>query len=108
MSTFTIHKGDTSPAIEAVLRNNDSSPRDLREASVEFRMTNRSGEDVISSGAGIVDAIAGVVAYEWKSGETDVSGVYRASFTAIFPDGSIETFPNSGSIRVHVSSGAGG
>ena len=95
MSTFTIKRGDTSPAIESVLRNSTGTPVDLTDASVRLVMETRLGESLIDEPASNQDPTEGVVVYEWRPGDTAYPGRHRAEWRVTFDDGTVETFPNS-------------
>ncbi len=58
---------------------------------------------VTDSAATIVSpASGGVVQYAWVAADTDTVGSYQAEFEVEYGDGRIETFPNSGYIRIEV------
>lgn len=102
MSIFTMKRGDTSPVLEAVLRDGDGTPMSLAGASVELRMKKRSHDFHLSKAASVSDPSEGVVQYQWYDGDTDVPGLYMTDFVVTFPDGSVETFPNGGYMTVHI------
>ena len=104
MSTFTIKEGDTSPAIEAVLRSEYQEVVDLTGATAYFVMRHTHDGPIVHEQATVDDADNGLVVYEWKSGDTDYPGRYRAEWRVEFPDGHVETFPNSGSLRIYIPS----
>lgn len=101
---FYIKKGDTSPAIEATLRDGGGAPANIAGAIVVFSMKNeRTGAlKVNRQAASIVSAPGGVVRYEWAEGDTDTSGRYLGEFEVTYDGGSIETFPNRGYLHVRV------
>jgi Rib/alpha/Esp surface antigen-like repeat protein len=100
MSTFTIKRGDTSPAIRYALEPSDIT---LLGASVRFQMRLEKKDTVIDSPAIIVSELPPVVQYIWQNGDTDTAGKYEAEFKVTYPDGSIETFPNDGFIDVFLN-----
>ena len=114
---FHIKQGNTAPAIEAQLLDNNEEPVDLTvpdddtvsQATVRFQM-QKVGDDTLTvdAGATVKDAPNGIVAYEWASGDTDVEGSYIAEFDVDY-DGRTgdlfegdETFPNNDYLRVRV------
>lgn len=103
MSSFTIKRGDTSPAIESTLRDGSGSPVDLDGSSVLFRMRDENGDLVVDEVAYIDLDETGVVVYEWQSEDTADSGVYRAEWQVTYDDGAVETFPNSGYLTIYVN-----
>jgi hypothetical protein len=99
VATFTLRQGDTRTAIKATLLDSSGQPVNLTGATVSFLM-GRNGTQVINRYATIHDAVNGVVWSVWNPGETDVPGFYHAEFKVTFSDGSVESYPNSGSIKV--------
>lgn len=101
MQTFQIKRGDTGPGIRYALQPSDVS---LSGATVRFQMqTATKRETVIDQPASIVTAQPPVVEYAWQPGDTASAGRYEAEFRVEYTDGTVETFPNSGFISVHVN-----
>jgi len=105
--TFTIKKGDTSPALTATLIDPDGEPAPLALADkVEFFLnTPRSDESIsanMSSGVSILDEDEGRVSYSWSSGDTDAVGQREAEFVVTFDNGKVQSYPNDGFIYVIV------
>ena len=94
MATFTIYRGDTSPALRFALF---PGTVDLTGASVVFVMDGGARLP-----ARIITASPPVVQYDWQPGDTDRAGVRRAEFEVTYSDGSVETFPNAGYLLVSV------
>lgn len=99
---FTIKKNDTSPAIRATLRNDDCSPINITGASVRFHMIQHGVSAPKIDAAASVVSIGGVVEYSWTPQDTDTPGAYAAEFEVTYADGSVETFPSDGYIRVEI------
>jgi hypothetical protein len=87
---FTIKQNDTSPAIQATLKDGNGSPI----------MKSVDGVLKVSEQMTIVDADTGVVKYEWATGDTDTVGTYYVEFQVNYADLTIETFPNSSNIVI--------
>jgi hypothetical protein len=104
MSLFTIKQGDTSPAIEAVLRSPNGDVVDLTGATVRFFMRSNDGVRFVDAPATIDGATEGIVVYEWSQTDTDTPGLNHAEWRVTFPDGTIETFPNSEFLQIHIPS----
>lgn len=98
--TVTIKSGDTRTAIKATLKNPSGNPVDLTDATVTFVMLKVSANVLINRPAEIVDAVNGRVNFVFTNGETDILGGVKAEFIVDYPDGSTETFPNSGYISI--------
>jgi len=96
--SFTIKRGDTSPALEYELLPASVS---LVGATVRFQMQSRGGETVIDEPAVIVTEVSpAVVRFPWRAGDTDTPGRYEAEFEVTYADNTRETFPNAGFISV--------
>lgn len=95
--TFFIKRNDTSPAVEYTLSTDDGVVN-LTGATVRFYMGN-----VVAADAVVLNAIGGIVSYDWLPADTATVGFYNAEFEVIYSDGSKETFPNDGYIAVHIS-----
>lgn len=100
---FYIKQNDTSPAIETILQSDDGSVIiDLTGCDVNFHMTHSQRDVEVTGACAILDEDGGRVRYQWLSGDTSVAGWYKAEFEVTYSDGKIETFPNEGSIWVHI------
>ena len=102
MSTFTIKRGDTSPALVYAL-----APASvvLTGAAVVFTMARlRASSPTIDRAAAVIEAATGAptVAYEWAGTDTAVAGVYAAEFEVTYADGAVETFPNAGHLLIEI------
>lgn len=100
---FTIKQNDTSPAIQAALKTPNKQPVNLIGATVRFHMRHESGTLKVSSDAIVVDDEAGIVKYEWKSGDTSKEGVHYAEFQVTYEDETVETFPNKDYIKIRIT-----
>ena len=100
--SFKIKQNDTSPSIQANLTDYQLNPIDLTNSSVKFHMKSVDGTLKVSATTAITDAEGGVVQYNWQNGTTDTVGTYYVEFQVTYPDGTVETFPNTGSLTVVV------
>jgi len=102
---FYIKQNDTAPALRVILKDGDDEAIDLEDATIRFHMRS------IGSTTVKVDSIApailpyanGIVQYDWSASDTDTAGSYHGEFEVTYADGSIETFPNNGYIRIQVT-----
>jgi hypothetical protein len=103
--TFNIKQNDTSPALEAYLRDSRGRAVNLTGATVVFHMRlQSSGEAKITDGSvTLTTATQGLVSYSFTAANTDTSGIYQAEFQVTFSGGAIETFPNDDYIKVVVT-----
>lgn len=104
MQTFTIKRGDTSPALLLELGGAEIS---LAGATVVFSMVPfPAGAAVISrAAAGVAAGFAlPVVQYDWTAGDTAAAGDYLAEFEVTFSDGTRETFPNGDHLLIRIVS----
>ena len=104
MMPFTIKQNDTSPSVEARLKQADGTVVDLTNASVNFHMKSLDGVVKVSAAAAISDATNGVVQYDWEASDTTDVGTYYAEFQVTYPDNSVETFPNNDNLSVVIRS----
>lgn len=122
MSTFTIKRGDTAPALEIALSIAGTEPREFWDASLdkpdalvtreikEVRFILRDAESNIIgattnqnyTGTGTFVTIGGktVLAYSWNEGDTDKAGTYNAEFEVVYENatggfGKKRTFPST-------------
>ena len=100
---FRIKQNDTSPSIQATLTDANLVPINLIGATVMFHMKATGGSIVVDREMTITNEEGGVVQYDWQSGDTDTAGTYLVEFEVTYTDGSIETFPNTGSLIVVVT-----
>jgi len=101
--TFFVKQNDTSPAMLATLQDADGNAVNISAASVRFHMrVIRSRDTKVDQAADIVDGQLGQTRYDWSAEDTDTIGSYQAEFEVTYADGSIETFPNDGYIRVDI------
>ena len=79
-------------SLQATLLNPDNTPANLTGASVVFVMSQRSTL-LFSGSAVVVDAVNGVVQYNWLPGNTNYYGSCKGSFAVTYPSGLTQTFP---------------
>lgn len=105
---FYVKQGDTSPAIESRLEDDEGDPVDISGyTAVSFHMKPKDADTVKvndddSGNVTVVDPANGLVKYEWQSGDTDTSGRFEAEWQVTYADGTEETFPNTRNISVRV------
>ena len=102
--TFYIKQNDTSPSMAATLKDANDAAIDLTGATVRFHMRAVGASQVtVDAAATLVTPASGTVRYDWQADDTDTVGSYQAEFEVTYADGSIETFPNDGYIRVEIT-----
>lgn len=101
-ASFYIKQNDTAPSIEVALKNSNGRVKSMENAaSVKFHMNDENNNPLVENGTGtIINAAKGIVAYEWQTGDTSSVGVHSAEFQIEYTNGQIETFPNTGYIKV--------
>lgn len=103
--TFYIKQNDTSPSMLATLQDASGNAVDITGASVRFHLKPIGSSAVtVDAPATIVTALDGLVRYDWQAADTDTIGSYQAEFEVTYGDGTVETFPNDGYIRVEIIS----
>lgn len=99
---FYIKQGDSTPALEVILRDEDGVPVNLTGATVEFHMETLAGAIVINRAASVTDPTLGRVSVIWQAGDTANEGTYNAEFEVTFNSGAVQTFPNDRHMTVEV------
>jgi hypothetical protein len=100
---FYVKQNDTSPAMLATLQDANGDAVNITGASVRFHMRPIGSNSItVDASATIVTPEDGVVRYDWLAADTDTIGSYQAEFEVTYADGSIETFPNDGYVRVEI------
>lgn len=98
----TIKRGDTRRSIVGDAKDPNNEVVDLTGAEVRFLMMRGRNVLLDHVPAYIEDLTTGTVAYHFEDGDTDTAGIFKAWFKVTYPDGSRETFPNSGSIIINI------
>ena len=99
---FNIKQNDTSPSLQATLKDSNLTPINLNGATVEFHMKSLGGTIKVNETMTIVDSPNGIVKYDWQTGDTDTVGTYNVEFQVTYSDTTIETFPNNGNLVINV------
>jgi hypothetical protein len=99
---FSIKQNDTSPSLQATLKDSSQNPIGLLGATVMFHMKSLGGVLKVNQQMTITDEDNGVVQYNWQAGDTDTVGTYYVEFEVTYADSSVETFPNNGNKVVTV------
>lgn len=101
---FFIKQNDTSPSLQATLKDGADNAVDLTGATVRFHMRQLGTQTVkVDDDATVSDADNGVVYYQWSASDTDTIGSFEAEFEVTFSGGEIESFPNNRFIQVEIT-----
>lgn len=118
VEAFVIKRHDSFPALEATLTDESGNAVNVSGLPVQFVMSTTVGAapsaasprrthvpgDVVFSKAGVVqDGPAGVVRYDWSSGDTGDTGYYFGEFKITFPGGRVRSFPTVGYIPIRIT-----
>lgn len=97
---FYIKRGDTGPSLQYRL----DPPVSTIGASVVFSMRRQAGAAVISRAPAVIGGLGPDVflRWDWREGDTAEPGGYEAEFEMTYADGTVETWPNAGFIRVRI------
>lgn len=109
---FLIKSGDELPSLRGTITDDTGAPFNLTGATVSMVLTKlvtdaTTGEKtpgqvpLFSKPATVVNAAAGIVQYDWASGDTNDYGDYAAEFEATI-SGKRLTVPTSGYIAVTI------
>lgn len=101
---FYIKQNDTSPALQATLKNASDEAVNLTGCSVRFHM-RQVGETTakVDAAATIASPLAGTVYYNWSASDTDTIGSFEAEFEVTYIGSEIESFPNNRFISVEIT-----
>ena len=99
---FNIKQNDTSPSLQAILKDASGTAISLTGASVRFHMKALDGTVKVDAAMTITDTSGGVVQYDWQTGDTDTVGSYSVEFEVTYGDSTIETFPNNQNLTISV------
>jgi hypothetical protein len=99
---FSIKQNDTSPSLQATLKDAALDPINLTGATVRLHMKSVDGTIKIDQPMTVVTPLQGLIRYDWQAGDSDTVGTYYVEFEVTYADASIETFPNNGSKVVSV------
>ena len=99
---FNIKQNDTSPSLQATLKDSTLTPIGLNGATVQLHMKSLGGVVKVNETMTIVDSDNGIIRYDWQTGDTDTVGTYNVEFQVTYSDTTIETFPNNGNLVINV------
>jgi uncharacterized protein YfaS (alpha-2-macroglobulin family) len=99
---FNIKQNDTSPSLQATLKDSALAPINLAGATVKLHMKSLDGTIKVDTSMTIVEELNGIIKYDWQTGDTDTVGTYNVEFQVTYSDASIETFPNNGNKVISV------
>jgi hypothetical protein len=103
MTEFWIKQFDRLPSLELDLLRGDGTAQNLSGCTARFLMRLRGQNEVtVNAAMTVVDAVNGIVRYDWADGDTDVAGVYRGEVEVTTADGKRITFPSNGYVAVRV------
>lgn len=105
MAAFFLKQGDTAPSIRYTIQDENDVAIDLTGATVAFYMQEVSSgvEKIDGAAATIVDAVNGIVEYQWAAGDSAEANLYLAEFVVTFPGGTQRTSPDPGYIHIVVN-----
>lgn len=100
-ATFYIKQNDTAPSLEVALTDSNGRKRDMSQAAaVRFHMKDENGNVLVDNAGLVINTTKGIIAYQWQAGDTANTGTHSAEFEVEYNNGQIETFPNTGYIKV--------
>lgn len=99
---FNIKQNDTSPSLQATLKDASGTVIALTGASVRFHMKALDGTVKVDAAMTVTDNLNGIVQYDWQTGDTDTVGSYSVEFEVTYGDSTIETFPNNQNLTISV------
>lgn len=94
---FEIKQNDTLPPLKVKLTQTDGGVLDLTGATVKLVISG-IGERTMA----VEDAVQGIVRYDWQTTDTAKAGVYLAEVKVQYPNGTRQTIPTTGQIKIHI------
>lgn len=104
---FTIKRNDTRSGLKATLLDANGAAVNLTGAKVKFIMAKLDRTAKVNRTAEILNAAAGQVRHVFQVGDTDTPGMFAGEFEVTYPDGGVESFPNTDYIRILIESDLG-
>lgn len=102
---FYLKKGDTSPSITVICKDENGDVVPLTAATgATFSMIDPGTDTpkIDKAAAVIEDAAAGKVRYDWASGDVDTPGEYNGEVEVAWSAGGTTTFPNFRYIKIEI------
>lgn len=100
---FYLKANDTSPSLQATLKDGNGDAVSLIGATVRFHMRAiGAADELVNAEATVSDADNGIVYYQWNANDTGAIGSYEGEFEVTYAGGEIETFPNNKHIEIEI------
>jgi BppU N-terminal domain len=104
MPDFYLKKDTTLAPLDVRLLSATGARIDVSLATVRFRMRKKGGAtNVIDRAATILDAVQGLVRYQWQTSDAALIGDYEAEFEVTYPDTNNRIFPSPGFISIRIT-----
>lgn len=106
MADFYVKQHDTAPPIQVPLPDvtQVSGALNLTGCTVAFIMRAVQGTvPKVNSAAIVINAVGGIVQYQWVSPDTDTAGDYQAEFQVTFANGTKQTFPDPNYLLITIT-----
>jgi|TARA_B110000914_G_scaffold174272_1_gene155362 hypothetical protein len=101
---FTITQNDTSPSIKATLKDGAGTVIDLTSATCKIHVMPLGGTVLkVNAITTITNPTTGIVQYDWIPADTTDFGTFSIQFEVTYGNGTIETFPNNGSLAMIIT-----
>ena len=102
MPEFSMKLKDTKPSITATLYDENDVACNLTGCTIKLLLENTNTKDKLSFNCTILNAVGGIVTYNWASTDISIWGIYNAEFEVTYNTGAVRTVPNSSYFIINV------
>lgn len=108
MGVHVMKRGDTAPSMVVTITGFDVNtqsvgPVDLTEASEVRVRAVQNGALLFDRDITATGQADGEATVEWQAGDTDQVGYIHCQFKVTWANGTVQTFPEDGTVRARVS-----
>ncbi|KYG27670.1 BppU family phage baseplate upper protein [Alkalihalobacillus trypoxylicola] len=99
---FHFKQGSTNQTLTLSLKSFDVDI-DLSNSTVRFIMTDHYRQNLLIDELAVIESInEGTVSYTFHSGQTELTGTFKAEFEVYGPNNQFKVFPNKEYLRIKI------